>query len=292
MKRDRLKPYVYKVKGAKNYALYDLFHGKIFQIIPEGEPHELREELLKENLIFETEGVVPYKLSMDLSKEFTELRIKELQLRLDGVYEDTCWSRNVVKKTGKRMDEKIVSILLEQVSGLEINRVRIETAEYDDSIKSIIERIVSSLQSRKIEIYSAHEFGKEEISSLTGLIANSNKQLEIKKREQVDLSEFDISMYRFFYSRDFNPCLGHKAAVDTNGDIKPCLWLNEIIGNIRENNIKDLITSGRFAPYWELSKNDIGECKACEMRYACNDCRVCSGQGDFSKEKRALFCKV
>lgn len=291
MKRDHLKPYVYKVKGLKNYALYDLFHGKIFQIIPEGEPHELRKELLKENLIFETEGVVPYKITIDLSKKITELRIKELQLRLDGVCEDTCWSRKLLKKTGKRIDGKIAAILSEQIKCLEIEQLRIETDEYDDYIKSIIEQIVFSLQSGKIEIYSSREFDKKEISSLTGLITNSNKRLEIKKREQVDLSDFDIRMYRFFYSRDFNPCLGHKVAVDTNGDIKPCLWLNEIIGNISEDNIKDLVTAGRFTQYWELSKNVIDECKGCEMRYACNDCRVCTGQGDFSKEKRPLFCK-
>lgn len=291
MKRDRLKPYVYKVKGEQNYALYDLFHGKIFQIIPEGEPEELRKELLNEDLIFESEGIVPYKIKIDLTKEFSELYIKELQLRLDGVCEDSCWSRKVAKKNGKRMEKKIVDILLDQLQYLDIKLVRIETDEHDEYIKKLIIQVVSTILSERIEIYSAKRFNNDDISFLMDLSTKTNTHLEIKRKEKIELSELDINIYRFFYSRNFNPCLGHKIAVDTNGDIKPCLWLNEVIANIKTSNIKDLITAGQFSPYWELSKRLIEECSRCELRYACNDCRIYSKQGYFSKDKKPLFCK-
>ncbi len=288
MKKDRLKPYVYKIKGVRNYALYDFFNGKLYQIIPDGDQDELRKKLLKENLIFETEGIVPYKITIDLSKEASELHIRELQLRLNGVIEDSCWSRKKLGETSMRMDEKIIDHLIDQIRYFGIKKIRIETDEY---IENSIKKILSSLKFEKTEIYSQKKYDKEDILSLIKLCEKSKKNLEIKKIEKIDLSELDINMYRFFYSQIYNPCLGHKIAIDTNGDIKPCLWLNEIIGNIEDNNIKDLIISGKFKKYWELSKSLIEECKLCEMRYACNDCRVFSNYGDFSKENRPLFCK-
>lgn len=35
MKKNRLKPYVYKVEGAVNFAFYDILHGQFYQFTPE-----------------------------------------------------------------------------------------------------------------------------------------------------------------------------------------------------------------------------------------------------------------
>ncbi|HLP48287.1 MAG TPA: hypothetical protein VK469_20255 [Candidatus Kapabacteria bacterium] len=36
MKKIKLKPYVHKIKGSKNYALYDLLKGNSYTIKPAG----------------------------------------------------------------------------------------------------------------------------------------------------------------------------------------------------------------------------------------------------------------
>jgi hypothetical protein len=42
-----------KIKGKKNYLL--------FNIIPEGNPKELEAELIKNDLVITTDGVIPYQ---------------------------------------------------------------------------------------------------------------------------------------------------------------------------------------------------------------------------------------
>ena len=81
MKKDRLKPYVHKVKGAVNYALYDLINGLFYRLQPKGDLQQLRESLKKAGLIFESEGEVPFKLELDLFEETDNIRIRELQVR-------------------------------------------------------------------------------------------------------------------------------------------------------------------------------------------------------------------
>ena len=45
LKKTKLKPYVYKVKGAKNYALYDLLKDNFYAITPDGDIEELKQSL-------------------------------------------------------------------------------------------------------------------------------------------------------------------------------------------------------------------------------------------------------
>jgi radical SAM protein with 4Fe4S-binding SPASM domain len=68
--------------------------------------------------------------------------------------------------------------------------------------------------------------------------------------------------------------LGHQVAIDTKGEIKCCLWSDDVLGNIYVDDLKDLIIRGRFDKYWEIGKDEINTCKDCELRYACDDCRI------------------
>ncbi|MCP5054076.1 MAG: hypothetical protein GY940_43305 [bacterium] len=101
MKKERLKPYVHKVKGAVNYALYDIMNGRFFHLEPEGDVQTLRESLKNAGLIFETEGEVPCKIEFDIPMDTKNIRIRELQIKLNGSKEDTCWQRNTLPESGK-----------------------------------------------------------------------------------------------------------------------------------------------------------------------------------------------
>ena len=50
MNKDRLKPYVFKVEGAVNFALYDMLNGKYYQFSPYGSIEELRKILFEKKL--------------------------------------------------------------------------------------------------------------------------------------------------------------------------------------------------------------------------------------------------
>ncbi|MCP4158097.1 MAG: radical SAM protein, partial [bacterium] len=63
-----------------------------------------------------------------------------------------------------------------------------------------------------------------------------------------------------------------------------------VLGDIGKDNLKDLIIAGAFDEYWELSKEKITGCKECELRFACDDCRVLAFQGTDSLEAKPPFC--
>lgn len=51
MKNIKLSPFVYKIKGARYYALFDLDRQKLFKIIPEGIIEDIKNQLLQANLL-------------------------------------------------------------------------------------------------------------------------------------------------------------------------------------------------------------------------------------------------
>jgi hypothetical protein len=110
-------------------------------------------------------------------------------------------------------------------------------------------------------------------------------------REQ-EIKELKVKAYDFYYHQRFNPCLGRQVAVDCGGEIKPCLWMDEPVGTVGCDNLKNLIISGAFDKYWCLTKDYISVCKDCEKRYACSDCRIGAkpGTGNELNDGKPAFC--
>ncbi len=104
------------------------------------------------------------------------------------------------------------------------------------------------------------------------------------------MAELEVNIFNFYYSRNHNPCLGHKVAIDTGGEIKPCLWADDSLGILGKNSLKDLVGSRAFDKYWRLTKNDIEECKDCELRAACRDCRVAAGISSGAINEKPPYC--
>jgi hypothetical protein len=58
--KTKLSPFVYKIKGKKNYLLFDSIKKLLFNIVPEGDPKELEVELIKNDLVIKTNGYRVY----------------------------------------------------------------------------------------------------------------------------------------------------------------------------------------------------------------------------------------
>lgn len=271
MKCDRLKPYVYKVEGAQNFALYDLLNGKFFQFSTNGTVEELRKILFENGLIFETHGVVPNKFYRDdLWEVQNKIAIRELQIRLNGYSEDNCWNRLKKDATFKKMEADTIDHLIQKFTYIPVDKLRIESKILDNEK---LERIIKYFKCNKVELNITTEISPDIIDKYY-TIANGKKITLSKPFGINELTEIKVEIFNFFYSKIYNPCLGHKIAIDTEGEIKPCLWFEEILGNVRKDNIKDMIICGSFDKYWNINKNDIETCKDCELRQSCNDCRV------------------
>jgi len=285
---DRLKPHVCKIKGAKNYGLYDMLHGKFYQIEPTGTIKDLRRMLKELDLIFETAGFVPKKLYSPSTNEwFNTILVRVLQIRLNGNGENNCWDRKAIGKIKPDMNEETLERVKEEFEHIPIKKIKV-VAMADN--KNLIENILKQFNYFEIEIIAGEKFVEQNLEYYKS-ICDKKKRLFTASRKPEEIVQLRLDIDSYFYSENFNPCWGHQIAIDTKGEIKPCLWSNIIIGNLKENNIKNLITIGKFDDYWSIRKDNLQICKECEYRYVCNDCRVSSvneGNGLYGKP---TFCK-
>ena len=87
--------------------------------------------------------------------------------------------------------------------------------------------------------------------------------------------KFKITKKQFFDNHYYNPCWNSKVAITASGDVIPCIFARSfLIGNIREKNLNEL--KNNILEKWTVTKNKIRNCKECEYRYACSDCRPLS----------------
>jgi radical SAM protein with 4Fe4S-binding SPASM domain len=287
MKKERLKPHIHKVKGAVNYALHDIMNGRFYQLKPEGDIQALRESLKDAGLTFETEGEVPFKIEFDIDSDTKNIRIRELQVRLNGRKEDTCWQRNTVGNGFSVMNNDVLEALGKNLVYIPVERIRIEVEEMN---RAMIETIPVRYKCREIELYSKQDADKKTIDYLMGVCRENGIVFVLPGSRKKMIEKLIVEPYHFFYSRKFNPCLGEQVAVDTSGDIKSCLWSEDLLGNILKDNLKDLIISGSFNKYWETGKDKIETCRECEKRYACSDCRMSAVRKGGSFESKPAFC--
>lgn len=271
MKRDQLMPYVYKIDGPVNVALYDFLEGEFYQIPLKGASiKELREFLLKEKLIFETDGIVPTKIMTDdMAETQNTIQLRVMQIRVNGTGEDNCWNRAPKNSTPQFISHDVLDGLKQNCRFIPVQKIRIE-AQTDDYDK--IGKILNEFEYREVELY-VREGIEPEMKEQYKKLCN-NRGITFMENGRKVIKELKATIFNFFYSKFFNPCLGQQVAVDTNGEIKCCLWSDDVMGNIGSDNLKAMIIEGKFDLYWEMTKSNIDGCKDCELRCACSDCRV------------------
>lgn len=104
---------------------------------------------------------------------------------------------------------------------------------------------------------------------------------------------FSITKAQFDSRMFYNGCWWGKIAILANGDVTPCVFERlRICGNILDSAIKDIISSKEMKACWEHDYSKVDDCKVCEFRMACKDCRpvaTCSTNNPRSKSPRCLY---
>jgi radical SAM protein with 4Fe4S-binding SPASM domain len=288
LKKTKLKPYVHKIKGAKNHALYDLLKGNFYTLSPGGDAEQLKDALKEAGLTFETGGVVPFKTTIDMKHEKESITIMTLQVRLNGGNEDNCWNRKKIDKKKRVIKKETLLLLREQLNHIPVKTFHIE-AETNDRKK--IEYILTDFPFTEARVIVQKDLNKSDRDRMREICENRNAIVTFMDNGRENMQELKVEIYSFFYNQHFNPCLGKQVAVDCRGEIKPCLWWKDTLGNIGENDLKDMINAGVFDKYWELTKDKIDVCKDCELRCACMDCRINpSAEKDFLTTGKPVYC--
>lgn len=287
MGRYRLKPYVHKIKGAKNFALFDILHKQFYRLSPEGSIDDLKKSLQKEGLIFCTPGVVPFPVDLDFHQEANHINLRELQIRINGRGEDNCWKRTRKDGPVLAMDIKMIERIGHACGQIPVKKLRIEAEKWEEDK---IEKIMNGVFSETIDLFIDEIPGKDIIGRFRETYLAKNRLSTFHENNKMNIGELQVDIHNFFYSRQFNPCLGHQVAIDIGGEIRPCLWSSIELGHIARHNLKDLIIAGTFDKYWTLSKDEIEVCKDCECRYNCLDCRVFGEETETMSTAKPLFC--
>lgn len=113
----------------------------------------------------------------------------------------------------------------------------------------------------------------------------------IKKKYRTQPS-FVINKGWFNKAYLYNTCWYGKFAIAESGDVLPCVFEREIkYGNLKNRSIKELLNSIELKKYWFMDFSQINECKVCEYRFACKDCRPLGmiNGGIDKKNKRCLY---
>ena len=78
----------------------------------------------------------------------------------------------------------------------------------------------------------------------------------------------------FLVRKKWNECFAGRLCINAKGDVMPCIFARELlIGNIRNKSLIDLYREDArfFRDSYKI--DNVNECKNCELRYACRDCR-------------------
>lgn len=83
-----------------------------------------------------------------------------------------------------------------------------------------------------------------------------------------------ITRKHFDLAINHNTCWFGKIVICEDGSVLPCVFeRNNILGNIKNKSIKDILNSSNLKKCWEFSIDKVENCKQCEFRFGCKDCR-------------------
>ena len=90
-------------------------------------------------------------------------------------------------------------------------------------------------------------------------------------------NNFEFNIDSFFHNIEFHPCLGKSIFISSKGTVHPCPMLRtKKWGNIKNKNLLNFFQKNKekIYIYWRKNLDYIENCKKCEFRYLCTDCRA------------------
>ncbi len=108
----------------------------------------------------------------------------------------------------------------------------------------------------------------------------------------INKENFIVNDLFFRESKTHNNCLAYKLSVDRFGNIKNCPSTSIIFGNVDSLSLEQSLSNKDFKKYWYINKDVISDCKICEYRYMCTDCRAYSldsSDGNLNKPQKCNY---
>lgn len=187
-----------------------------------------------------------------------------------------------IKGSFNRLVENIKFLVSKGVKvNIAVTLMRENEIHYDD-----IKKFVGQLNVSGVRFDVIREVIDGSQSNHLPVMKNIQKMAYRKKANfSIKKSDFDEYINR-------NTCWYSKLVVCENGDILPCVFERNVsYGNIRNNTLQEIINSNSLQACWNFDFSRVEECKDCEYRYACKDCRplAISNNSINSKNPRCMY---
>ena len=111
--------------------------------------------------------------------------------------------------------------------------------------------------------------------------------IDLLKKKLITKQRFayKLNSKRVLEAMNFHHCFASKVYIDVNLDVYPCAMERKVkYGNLKNNSLFNLHNK----KIYKTTKDEVNECKFCEYRYACSDCRADSLNADFYE--KPWFC--
>lgn len=118
---------------------------------------------------------------------------------------------------------------------------------------------------------------------------NSQKNFSLRRKPN-----FVASKGFFQKAKYANTCLCGKFSIHSDGVVSPCEFSRDIsYGNVKDEKIVQILESETLNKFWYFDFSKIGQCKGCEYRFACKDCRMLLDEQTWHrKNPRCLYNPV
>ena len=160
-----------------------------------------------------------------------------------------------------------------------IDTERMYNKKERDILKANIENLIKINVKLNYVLHGKY-WNNDTINSITKYIA-TNDVFETKCFDDYVVEEnkinppSKITANEFFCNMKDNICLNNTIAINFNGDVLPCPFIYDKIGNLYKDTLTNILKSDKRQRYWGLTKDKISNnCSTCGFRFSCTECAV------------------
>lgn len=288
-------------KGSKRSIISDI-QCKNYFFIPNSIADTLRKKGFKKDEITNCYGESAFRFLIENAIIFN---CESNNLNLFPSFNLTYESPNVIENAIiDRDDENYddIEVIIKELDILfcESIQVRFKNAVSGNFIHELVNLVEeTSIESIELILPYSNDFSNRKVEEfieistrLTSIIFFSSERDLVRQQKQATViyykkhinpikdcgcikqSNFVSSIKFSSLANSYNTCLYKKVSFDTKGNIKNCLSMDIMYGNIFDSDLKEVIQSEDFQKLWHIKKDNIKVCKACEFRHMCMDCRT------------------
>lgn len=141
---------------------------------------------------------------------------------------------------------------------------------------SIVSRLTVHRAPEERELVATFGCGNKEEASITKKVEFVRENLGSEKHcGVIHTGNLSVPSTPLFYENKlYNGCLNKKISIDAEGHIKQCPSMSVSFGHHRVTSLIEVALDKEFRQTGLIKKDDIAQCRDCEFRYGCTDCRA------------------